>query len=178
VDGLHIRAGNADVIELHGNIARVRCMACGAPHSRALVQRMLEAANPAFAGLTAPAVPDGDAHVEDIDFGAFHVPACTHCGGLLKPDVVFFGESVPRTLVADAARSLESADAMLVLGSSLMVYSGYRFCEWAHRAGKPIAAINMGRTRADHLLALKVEEPCAAALGALVERLDDREFAR
>jgi NAD-dependent SIR2 family protein deacetylase len=96
----------------------------------------------------------------------------------LKPDVVFFGESVPRALVDDAARALEAADAMLVLGSSLMVYSGYRFAEWAHRAGKPIAAINIGRTRADALLAVKAEQSCATALGALLERLDARELAR
>jgi NAD-dependent SIR2 family protein deacetylase len=176
VDGLHTRAGNADVIELHGNIGRVRCIGCGAQHARAEVQRMLEAANPAFAGLTAPAVPDGDAQIEDLDFGAFDVPACTRCGGVLKPDVVFFGEGVPRVLVDDAAEALAAADAMLVVGSSLMVYSGYRFCEWARRAGKPIAAINIGRTRADHLLALKVEQPCGVALEALVEGLDAREI--
>jgi NAD-dependent SIR2 family protein deacetylase len=178
VDGLHTRAGNADVIELHGNIGRVRCIGCGAQHARAEVQRMLEAANPAFADLTAPAVPDGDAHIENLDFAAFDVPACTRCGGVLKPDVVFFGEGVPRTLVDDAAEALAAADAMLVVGSSLMVYSGYRFCEWARRAGKPIAAINIGRTRADHLLALKVEQPCGVALGALVDGLDARELAR
>ncbi|WP_062633907.1 NAD-dependent protein deacetylase [Caballeronia arationis] len=178
VDGLHTRAGNADVIELHGNIGRVRCLGCGEQHPRAAVQRMLEAANPAFAGLTAPAVPDGDAQLEDLDFAAFDVPACQRCGGILKPDVVFFGESVPRALVDDAARALEAADAMLVLGSSLMVYSGYRFAEWAHRAGKPIAAINIGRTRADALLAVKAEQSCATALGALLERLDARELAR
>jgi NAD-dependent SIR2 family protein deacetylase len=176
VDGMHTRAGNADVIELHGNIGRVRCIGCGAQHARAEVQRMLEAANPAFAGLTAPAVPDGDAQIEDLDFGAFDVPACTRCGGVLKPDVVFFGEGVPRVLVDDAAEALAAADAMLVVGSSLMVYSGYRFCEWARRAGKPIAAINIGRTRADHLLALKVEQPCGVALEALVEGLDAREI--
>jgi NAD-dependent SIR2 family protein deacetylase len=174
VDGLHTRAGNPDVIELHGNIGRVRCMGCGAQHTRAAVQRMLEAANPGFAGISAPAVPDGDAHLEDLDFDAFRVPACDACGGLLKPDVVFFGESVPRSLVDDAKEALAASDAMLVLGSSLMVYSGYRFCEWASKSGKPIAAINLGRTRADHLLALKVEAPCAGTLGALVEELDAR----
>ncbi len=88
---------------------------------------MLEAANPDFVGYTAPAVPDGDAQIEDIDFGRFEVPGCTRCGGVLKPDVVFFGENVPRELVQEAARSLEAADAMLVLGSSLMVY----WCIWA-----------------------------------------------
>jgi NAD-dependent SIR2 family protein deacetylase len=174
VDGLHTRAGNPDVIELHGNIGRVRCIECGERHTRADVQRMLEAANPAFLGLTAPAVPDGDAHIEDLDFNAFDVPGCTRCGGVLKPDVVFFGENVPRELVQDAARSLESADAMLVLGSSLMVYSGFRFCEWAAKSGKPIAAVNMGKTRADALLALKIEAPCSSVLEELIAALDAR----
>jgi NAD-dependent SIR2 family protein deacetylase len=177
VDGLHTRAGNPDVIELHGNIGRVRCIDCGERHTRAAVQRMLETANPDFVGLTAPAVPDGDAHIEDLDFASFDVPGCTRCGGVLKPDVVFFGESVPRALVHDAARSLEAADAMLVVGSSLMVYSGYRFCEWAAKSGKPIAAINIGKTRADALLALKVEAPCSEALERLIERLDARPVA-
>jgi NAD-dependent SIR2 family protein deacetylase len=177
VDGLHTRAGNPDVIELHGNIGRVRCIDCGERHTRAAVQRMLETANPDFVGHTAPAVPDGDAHIEDLDFASFDVPGCTRCGGVLKPDVVFFGESVPRVLVDDAARSLEAADAMLVVGSSLMVYSGYRFCEWAAKSGKPIAAINIGKTRADALLALKVEAPCSEALERLIERLDARPVA-
>ena len=177
VDGLHTRAGNPDVIELHGNIGRVRCMACGARHERAAVQRRLEAANPDFVGYTAPAVPDGDALIEDLDFAAFDVPGCTHCGGMLKPDVVFFGESVPRELVHDAASALDAADAVLVIGSSLMVYSGFRFCEWAAKRGKPIAAINIGKTRADSLLTLKVEAPCSEALGELIERLDARAAA-
>jgi NAD-dependent SIR2 family protein deacetylase len=172
VDGLHTRAGNPDVIELHGNIGRVQCIECGERHTRAAVQRMLEDANPAFLGMSAPAVPDGDAHIEDLDFAAFDVPGCTRCGGVLKPDVVFFGESVPRERVQDAARSLESADAMLVLGSSLMVYSGFRFCEWAAKNGKPIAAVNMGKTRADAMLALKVEAPCSEVLEELIEALD------
>jgi NAD-dependent SIR2 family protein deacetylase len=172
VDGLHTRAGNPDVIELHGNIGRVRCMDCGEQHTRASVQRMLEAMNPDFIGHVAPDLPDGDANIEHLDFASFDIPGCTRCGGVLKPDVVFFGESVPRELVQDAARSLESADAMLVLGSSLMVYSGFRFCEWAAKGGKPIAAINMGKTRADALLALKVEAPCSEVLEALIERLD------
>jgi NAD-dependent SIR2 family protein deacetylase len=172
VDGLHTRAGNPDVIELHGNIGRVRCMACGEAHSRAAVQGLLEAMNPGFVGHAAPDLPDGDANIEHLDFDAFEVPGCTRCGSLLKPDVVFFGESVPRELVQDAARSLEAADAMLVLGSSLMVYSGYRFCEWAAKSGKPIAAVNIGKTRADALLALKVEARCSDVLGELIEQLD------
>jgi NAD-dependent SIR2 family protein deacetylase len=95
------------------------------------------------------------------------VPSCTRCGGVLKPDVVFFGESVPRPRVDAAMQRLERADAVLVVGSSLMVYSGYRFVQAATQSGKPVAAINLGRTRADELLTLKVSEPCALALAAL-----------
>jgi NAD-dependent SIR2 family protein deacetylase len=171
VDGLHTRAGSADVIELHGDIGRVRCMDCGEQCSRELVQQTLAAANPAFLGLSALPVADGDALLEGYDFETFNAPPCPRCGGLLKPDVVFFGESVPRSRVDAAAEALDQADAMLVLGSSLMVYSGFRFCEWAHRAGKPIAVVNLGRTRADPLLALKIEAPCGIALTSLVERL-------
>jgi NAD-dependent SIR2 family protein deacetylase len=172
VDGLHTLAGSADVIELHGNIGRVRCMACGERCSRASVQKTLEAANPAFLGLSALPVADGDALLEGYDFESFNAPPCPRCGGVLKPDVVFFGEGVPRPTVDAASEALHDADAMLVLGSSLMVYSGYRFCEWAQRAGKPIAAVNLGRTRADHLLALKVETSCATALTSLADELE------
>ena len=171
VDGLHGRAGSQDVVELHGNIGHVRCMACGNETLRAALQTTLVADNPSFAGLSALAVADGDAQLEE-NFSAFRVPPCMQCGGLLKPDVVFFGESVPRARVDAAAQALEQADAMLVLGSSLMVYSGFRFCEWAARSGKPIAAVNLGRTRADALLDLKVEAPCGAALSVLVDELE------
>ncbi|MFO1205039.1 MAG: NAD-dependent protein deacetylase [Burkholderiales bacterium] len=172
VDELHQRAGSVDVVELHGSIARVGCLDCGTELSRAALQGMLEAANPAHRCLSAAAAPDGDADVEPAALAEFEVPACPHCGGLLKPSVVFFGENVPRPRVDTAMRALEEADAMLVVGSSLMVYSGYRFCEHAQRLGKPIAAINLGRTRADHLLSLKVERPCAEGLGDLVAALE------
>jgi NAD-dependent SIR2 family protein deacetylase len=142
VDGLHQRAGSQSVIELHGNAHRATCLACGTAYSRAEIQRELER--------------------------TLAVPVCDACSGILKPDVVFFGDCVPRDRVEVARTALERADAMLVVGSSLMVYSGYRFCEWAARMGKPIAAINLGRTRADSLLSLKVERPCADALSALV----------
>jgi NAD-dependent SIR2 family protein deacetylase len=171
VDGLHTRAGNTNVIELHGDIGRVRCMACGNETTRAALQQRLIADNPRFTGLAALPVADGDAQLEGHDFDAFHVPPCACCGGLLKPDVVFFGEGVPRTRVDAAAAALDQADAMLVLGSSLMVYSGFRFCEWAAKAGKPIAAVNLGRTRADALLQLKIEAPCGAVLTALIEEI-------
>jgi NAD-dependent SIR2 family protein deacetylase len=170
VDGLHQRAGSSAVIELHGNISHVVCLACGSEQSRESVQRRLEDENPGFTEIAA-AAPDGDADLEAPDIESFRVPGCIRCDGTLKPAVVFFGENVPRQRVDAATNALECSDAMLVIGSSLMVYSGYRFCEWAHQMGKPIAAINRGRTRADHLLALKIEASCADALTRLIGRL-------
>ena len=126
---------------------------------------------PSIAGTAAATAPDGDADLDANDLDAFEIPACFRCGGILKPDVVFFGDGVPKERVEAATEALQHADAMLVVGSSLMTYSGYRFCEQAHRAGKPIAVINLGRTRADELLSLKVERPCAEALVDLVQSL-------
>lgn len=171
VDGLHQRAGSTDVIELHGGIGGVTCLDCGAHHARAAIQRILEADNPELLGAEAEPAADGDAHLEWRALDTFRVPVCPACGGLLKPAVVFFGENVPRERVAAAARSLEDADAMLVVGSSLMVYSGYRFCVWANDQRKPIVAINLGHTRADSLLTLKVEASCGQTLAALAARL-------
>lgn len=170
VDGLHQRAGSADVVELHGSIGEVLCLACGSRHARAAIQTLLLRDNPALAEVDAIASADGDAHLEWDALDVFHVPTCPHCDGMLKPDVVFFGENVPRERVAAASHALETADAMLVVGSSLMVFSGFRFCRWAHEAGMPIAAINIGVTRADALFSLKVQAPCGEALSALAAR--------
>jgi len=178
VDGLHQTAGHRGVIDLHGRINVVRCLACERRISRELVQAELVARNPYFASLDALEAPDGDAALDGIDFTPFEVPACETCGGLLKPDVVFFGERVPAERVQQAFAALEAADAMLVVGSSLMVYSGYRFAQAAALAGKPIAAVNLGTTRADDLLALKVSEPCANALSFLLGHLGRETAAR
>jgi len=174
VDGLHQRAGSSKVIELHGSIGRVTCLGCGASYARSEVQRMLVAANAEFEGLAAAAAPDGDADLDAGDLEAFEVPVCSACGGTLKPDVVFFGDSVPRERAAAAARAIDDCVAMLVVGSSLMAYSGFRLCEQACGSGKPIVAINLGRTRADPLLAFKVEQPCIDALTALVAQMGAR----
>jgi NAD-dependent SIR2 family protein deacetylase len=171
VDGLHQRAGSSEVIELHGSIDAVTCLDCGTRHPRAAIQRTLEAHNPTLVDAFAEPAADGDAHLEWHDLGGFRIPTCPNCAGPLKPAVVFFGENVPRTTVDAATRALEAADAMLVVGSSLMVYSGYRFCVWAQKMGKPVAAINLGRTRADPLLSLKLAAPCAETLTALAARL-------
>ncbi|HMA51930.1 MAG TPA: NAD-dependent protein deacetylase [Magnetospirillaceae bacterium] len=169
VDRLHQSAGSAQVIDLHGRLDLVRCMGCELRLPRAELQDMLAGLNPAWVDLEAVDAPDGDADLESLDFASFAVPACPACGGVLKPDVVFFGENVPKDRVEMAARHVEQADAMLVVGSSLMVYSGFRFVQMAARAGKKIAAINMGRTRADDLMALKVERPCGEALAFLLQ---------
>jgi NAD-dependent SIR2 family protein deacetylase len=168
VDRLHQAAGSAAVIDLHGRLDHVRCMGCGRVSPRQALQDALERLNPDWLTLEAVVAPDGDADLDGVDFSTFAVPAGPRCHGVLKPDVVFFGENVPRPRVEAAMRHLEAADAMLVVGSSLMVYSGFRFVETAARAGKPAAAVNLGRTRADPLLALKVEASCDAALGFLL----------
>jgi NAD-dependent SIR2 family protein deacetylase len=169
VDRLHQVAGSTDVIDLHGRMDLVRCMDCWRLQPRFEFQDELTTLNPGWAQLDARTAPDGDADLDGLDFAAFEVPPCTYCAGVLKPDVVFFGESVPKERVAAAMHHLQQADAMLVVGSSLMVYSGYRFAQAAAAAGKPIAAVNLGRTRADDLLTLKINEPCAQALAFLLE---------
>jgi len=174
VDGLHQAAGSTKVLDLHGRLDRVRCMDCYDLLPRQELQEELLRSNSAWGRLEGAAAPDGDADIDGLPFDEFTVPSCSRCGGVLKPDVVFFGESVPRERVATAMQSLGRADAVLVLGSSLMVYSGYRFVEAAAQAGKPVAAINLGHTRADGLLALKVSEPCASALASLSARFYDK----
>jgi NAD-dependent SIR2 family protein deacetylase len=166
VDGLHTAAGSRHVIDLHGRLDTVLCLSCGHRLPRAELQQRLLALNPQWSGLGGRIAPDGDVELER-DHEGFLVPDCQACGGILKPDVVFFGENVPRERVDRAFEGVARADALLVVGSSLMVYSGYRFAEAAAAAGKPVAAVNLGRTRADHLLALKIASPCAEALAAL-----------
>src|SRR5271169_6130091 len=168
VDRLHQAAGSEQVIDLHGRIDRVRCMDCEARSPREALQDDLRRLNPDWFDLDAVEAPDGDADLEGADFSSFVIPPCRRCGGLLKPDVVFFGENVPRDRVDAAFRHLDNADAVLIVGSSLMVYSGFRFVQQAVSLGKPVAAINLGRTRADAFLALKAEEPCESALSFLL----------
>lgn len=176
VDGLHQKAGSGDVLDLHGRIAGVRCMRCGQRHARAQVQQWLAEANPHLdmqALRTVRAAPDGDAHLEETHYAHFQVPPCPRCQGLLKPDVVFFGDNVPRERVAEAAEAVAQAAGLLVVGSSLMVYSGFRYAEQAHRQGKPVVAINQGVTRADPLLSAKIEMDCGQALHQLAAALAD-----
>ncbi|KOC30413.1 NAD-dependent deacetylase [Comamonas testosteroni] len=170
VDGLHDAAGSLNIVDLHGRIDTVRCMDCDKRSARADLQQRLLALNPAWAQLYAAPAPDGDADLEGRDFSGFVVPACPHCGtGLIKPDVVFFGETVPRERVQTCMAAVARADAVLIAGSSLMVYSGYRFALAAHEQGKSIVAINQGVTRADALLAFKVEADVGQVLMGLIE---------
>ena len=169
VDGLHQRAGSRDVIDLHGRIDAVVCLGCAAQQPRAAVQEQLAAMNPDWAGLEAETAPDGDADLDGHDFSRFRVPACGHCGGMLKPDVVFYGENVPRARYHQAQAALTASDAVLVVGSSLMVYSGYRFVRQAAEAGLPIAILNRGRTRADDLASLKLEADAGSTLSAALD---------
>ncbi|WP_083684548.1 NAD-dependent protein deacetylase [Massilia putida] len=171
VDGLHGQAGSHGVLELHGNIHTVVCLECSAVFPRAFVQAQLEDFNPQMTGANATPLPDGDASIEPAELAAFRLPYCTCCGGTLMPNVVFFGDNVPPARTAIALEQMERADALLVVGSSLMVYSGFRFCRMARAAGKPIAAINLGRTRADDLLDIKIEETAERVLPLALELL-------
>jgi NAD-dependent SIR2 family protein deacetylase len=168
VDRLHQAAGSSRVIDLHERLDLVRCMGCARTVMREELQHDMGRLNTPWLDLDASDAPDGDADLDTQDFSSFAVPACRHCEGVLKPDVVFFGENVARDLVDTALGHLQQADAMLIVGSSLMVYSGFRFVQMATRWGMPIAAVNLGWTRADELLALKVEQPCEQALAFLL----------
>lgn len=178
VDRLHQRAGSRNVIDLHGRLDVVRCLACNRRFGRDAFQERLRRANPAWRESAAPIAPDGDADVEGVDFAAFVVPACEVCGGLLKPDVVFYGESVPREVTEAAFAAVEAADGVLVAGSSLMVWSSFRLVRAAHQRDIPVAAVNRGRTRGDDLLAFKLDAECGAALAAVAERLRHPGAAR
>ncbi len=164
VDRLHQRAGSADAIDLHGRLDRVVCLCCGAAQTRAELQTTMSRTNRDWRSQEATAAPDGDADIDTDAIARFMPPHCGVCDGLLKPDVVFFGENVPRERYAQALAALHAADAVLTVGSSLMVYSGFRFARMAHERGLPIAILNRGRTRADALANLKLEADCGETL--------------
>jgi NAD-dependent SIR2 family protein deacetylase len=164
VDGLHQRAGSQKVIDLHGRVDSVSCLSCKLRLPRAPLQTWLEAKNPDFAKLAGAIAPDGDADVDNLDHSTMQVPDCENCGGVLKPDAVFFGDSVPAQRVADAEQQMKDADGLVVVGSSLVAFSGYRFCLWASKQGKPIVIINDGKTRGDELATAKVAGLCGDVL--------------
>lgn len=155
VDGLHSAAGSQNVVDLHGRLDRVICLGCKALSSRAELQQRLVADNPEFLEHAFVTRADGDAELA-ADYERFRLCACQACGGVLKPDVVFFGENVPAPRVQQAMASLDGARALVIVGSSLMVFSGFRFARAAARQGVPIVIVNLGKTRADELSALRV----------------------
>jgi NAD-dependent SIR2 family protein deacetylase len=171
VDGLHRRAGSEQLVDLHGRLDQVRCLGCEALTSRADLQSELVARNPEFARASATFKPDGDAEPLDLDYERFVVVPCAACGGMLKPHVVFFGENVPRERVQQAMSALERSRSLLIVGSSLMVFSGYRFARAAARLGLPIAIVNRGVTRADELSGLKLNGDVGEILSAVVRGL-------
>jgi NAD-dependent SIR2 family protein deacetylase len=172
VDGLHQAAGARDVIELHGNLDRVICLNCGTTSAREVLDRRLRAANPDFEGEATRINPDGDVDLPDEIVSTFNVVSCQACGtGVLKPDVVFFGENVPKPRVERCYRLIDDAAAMLVLGSSLTVMSGFRFVRHAAKAGKPVLIINQGVTRGDPYAAHRVNLPLGQALSELTQQL-------
>lgn len=172
VDGLHGRAGSRRVVELHGSLHAVICLQCGQRSLRDSLQAELLAANPSYAEHAAAAAPDGDAEFEPgASRASFVVPTCSLCGGMLKPDVVFFGGNVARPVVEAAWQLFADASALLVLGTSLAVFSGFRFARGAAERGLPIVVINQGPTRADELAALCVDEPLSPSLSTLCRAL-------
>ena len=171
VDGLHQAGGSREVIELHGSLGRVRCLDCGSLEPRDALQRRLLARNPGWRAASAAALPDGDADLPADALRGFHPVACARCAGMLKPDVVFFGENVPAPRVARCRELLGGAEALLVVGSSLAVRSGLRFVEAASAAGVPVAIINDGQTRGDALARVRLGGRLGEVLPRLAERL-------
>jgi NAD-dependent SIR2 family protein deacetylase len=172
VDGLHQAAGALDAVELHGSLDRVICLDCGGTSPREELDRRLRAANPAFEGTATRINPDGDVELAADVVRTFHLVPCEACGtGVLKPDVVFFGENVPRARVEECYRLVDAADAVLVLGSSLTVMSGLRFVRHAAKVGKRVLIVNRGETRGDSCATVRVDLPLGQALTDLVGRL-------
>lgn len=167
VDGLHQAAGSIKVLELHGALAEVRCTDCGSFESRYAFQSRLSQLNPGFEVLSAAMAPDGDAELDPKLTRSFVVPTCAQCTGIVRPDIVFFGENVPIQRVEQAFALLNFGEYLLVTGSSLTVYSGFRFVRRAAQSGKPVAIINIGPTRGDDLAAIRIE----AATGETLSRL-------
>lgn len=171
VDGLHQRAGHSRVLELHGNLHTAHCIHCQHSVLRSELQQWLEASNPQLCALAAGPAPDGDADLQLTDFSGVAVPDCSRCGGILKPAVVFFGDSVDRQQVDRAYQWVAECGALLIVGSSVMIHSSFRFVRRARELGLPLAAVNMGHTRADDWLDLKLTTPCERLLPAVLERL-------
>ena len=170
VDGLHIRAGSQRVVDLHGTMDKVRCLRCGQAFARTDIAARIDAANPWLDAADAASInPDGDANVASFD--EFVTPDCTVCGGVLKPDIVFFGEFVPVEKFSEASALVQKAEALIIAGSSLIVNSGIRLLETAARKKLPIVVINRGITKGDSRAAVKLEAGASETLVSLQERL-------
>lgn len=172
VDGLHQRAGHRCVTDLHGKLDTVTCLQCGHRIDRQRWQAGLASANPGWDDRVAEIKPDGDVELVAGDERSFVVPSCSRCDGIMKPDVVFFGESVPRDRVDTASAAIASSGGLLIVGSSLMVFSGFRFARLALETGKPAAIVNEGRTRADDMAILKIEADCGDTLQGALQHID------
>lgn len=172
VDSLHHQAGSPQAIELHGSLHRVLCLDCQQRSTRDVIQRQMEIDNPYLVQVHAVQAPDGDTLLDPTFEERFQVPRCPHCNGeRLKPDVVFFGENVAPATAARAMAAVEHAGGLLVVGSSLMAYSAFRLCKAMVEQGKPVIAINLGKTRGDELLQVKIQASCERLLPLLAERL-------
>jgi len=171
VDRLHSTAGATGVIDLHGRLDQVICLECAAVGKRADFQPRLMKLNPELTEYAAKILPDGDAEVDDYDMSQIRIPPCERCGGVIMPDVVFFGGTVPKQRVEAAFSSLAKADCLLVVGSSLTVYSGFRFPRWAHKNGIPVYAINQGEMRGEEMFDLILQDSCESALPKIVREL-------
>ncbi|CAN5884072.1 hypothetical protein BH20ACT6_BH20ACT6_17550 [soil metagenome] len=172
VDGLHARAGSRELVDLHGRIHDVVCLGCRKVISRRALQATLDRLNPGWTQQAVAVRPDGDADLDDT--AAYALPACPRCGGPLKPDVVFFGENVPKDRVARCTAMVAAADVLLVAGSSLAVMSGLRFVRQASRAGIAVVLVNRGPTRGDDLVDARVDAGCSETLRALAARVDEQ----
>ena len=171
VDSLHNHAGSENVIDLHGRLSEIKCLRCDEVSQRDTYQPRLIKNNPELDQYEAKILPDGDAHVEDFDMSKITIPPCQNCGGMLMPNVVFFGGIVPRPRVDKAFSTLAESDCILVIGSSLKVFSGFRFPRWASENNLPLYAVNQGEMRGQELFDCIITEPCEVILPIIASEM-------
>lgn len=178
VDNLHLKAGSEKVIELHGTAFKVMCLNCDHKICRHRLQSVFQKLNPTMVATAQMIRPDGDVELSQAQVEGFNVPACDNCGGILKPDIVFFGDNVPQDKVKDVKANVESLDALLILGTSLSTFSAYRIVLQAIDAKKPIAMVNIGETRADKSVNLRIEGRCGDVLPKIWQLNSSKDFIR
>ncbi|MCL4115011.1 UNVERIFIED_CONTAM: hypothetical protein GTU68_036125 [Idotea baltica] len=171
VDGLHNAAGTENIIDLHGRLSEIKCLDCDEISKRKDYQPRLVENNPELDDYKAAIMPDGDANVEDFDMSKINIPPCKNCGGVLMPNVIFFGGMVPKKRVQKAFSTLAESDCILVIGSSLKVFSGYRFPLWASQNNLPLYAVNQGEMRGMDLFDIVVRDPCEEAIPQIATKL-------